>query len=222
MSSAERSLTRVVGLVFLLLLVLGPVALLVVPSAVHVPGDAAATALALSESDALLRVGVLSEALIATSEVVMTVALFLLLRQASPAVALVSAGARLVMAALQGLGAGLGYALLMASEATRLDHGLLLLELREANVAAWQLFFALHCLTLAWLVWRSGRLPRVLGPLMAAAGLGYLAQSLVLVVLPAAASTVEAASAVAIMLGELPLFLWLASRGLNPTSVDTD
>ena len=135
--------------------------------------------------------------------------------------AAVSAAARLVMAALQGVGAGVGMGLLGASDARLADHGMMLLELREANVLGWHAFFALHCLTLGVLVWRSGRVPAVLGVLMGMAGTAYLAQSLVPVVLPSAVDTVGAIAPIAILLGELPLFIWMMFRGVRSDSEPT-
>jgi hypothetical protein len=72
------------------------------------------------------------------------------------------------------------------------------------------LFFGPFCLLLGYLILRSTFLPRVLGVLMAFAGLGWLA-----FLLPAVPHTLSVAIEVLGFLAELSLCLWLLIMGVN-------
>jgi hypothetical protein len=64
------------------------------------------------------------------------------------------------------------------------------------------------------LIIKSGFLPKLIGVLMALAGLSYLANSTTLLLAPAYAETVVPVLALA-LLGELSLSLWLIVKGVN-------
>jgi len=70
-------------------------------------------------------------------------------------------------------------------------------------------FFGPYCLLLGYLIFRSTFLPRVLGVLMAFAGLGWL------IFLTPLASYLSTSLKVLGFLAELSLMLWLIVRGVN-------
>jgi hypothetical protein len=72
------------------------------------------------------------------------------------------------------------------------------------------LFFGPFCLLIGYLILRSSFLPRVLGVLMAFAGLGWLA-----LILPAVPHYLSIAIEVLGFLAELSLCLWLLVMGVN-------
>jgi hypothetical protein len=79
---------------------------------------------------------------------------------------------------------------------------------RGLNIAL--VFHGFYCLLIGYLIFRSTFLPRILGPLMALAGLGwltYLSNPLVNYLSP-----YNLASG---LLGDVSLFLWLLVRGVN-------
>jgi hypothetical protein len=72
------------------------------------------------------------------------------------------------------------------------------------------IFFGLWCILTGYLVWRSTFLPRVLGLLLVADGVGWT-----LFVWPPLAAFLFPAIAVAAGLAELPMQLWLLIMGMN-------
>lgn len=207
---------RLAGLLVVPLLVLGPFSLMHVPSLVHVPGDAAATAQALATHAETFRWGLLGELVIAFTEVGMIVALHQLFRHAGEGLSQAAALARSLMVALMGMSVVAGLAALaVGADAPPL--AALLMALRDGIGATWEAFFALHLLLLAPLVTRSGRVPWVLGPLVAIGGLGYALNAVARFALPDLVPTAATVVAVTAMAGELPLFLWLLARGAAPT-----
>lgn len=81
---------RMAGLLYLLLTVVGPFSMMFVPSAVVVPGDAAATAGNVAASASLVRLGLLGDAIIFLAEVPLVVLLYLLFEPVSRAASLVA------------------------------------------------------------------------------------------------------------------------------------
>jgi hypothetical protein len=223
--TSPRSYARFAGVLYLILLFCGPFSMLYVPSTIIVPGDATATARNLVASEALFRAGLVSDAIIFLTEIALVAVLYVLFRPVSRTLSLVAAFARLAMATVQGVNllgnftalllvSGAGY--LAAFEPGQL-HALTLLSLdvRAYGVHVWEAFFALHCLVLGYLIFRSGFLPRPLGVLMAVAAVGYLANSLGNFVAPGYRGVFALVVAVTAMVGELPFLLWLLINGVN-------
>ena len=77
------------------------------------------------------------------------------------------------------------------------------------------LFFSFACLSLGYLVFRSGFLPRTIGVLMAIACVCYLVNSLTQFLSPAFASTLFPALFVPSFVAEVSLTLWLIVKGVD-------
>ena len=81
------------------------------------------------------------------------------------------------------------------------------------NVAV--VFFAFYDLLIGYLVFRWGFLPRILGVLMAVAGLCYLTSSLASFLSPRFAAHLLPYILMPSAVGELALFLWLLVMGVD-------
>jgi hypothetical protein len=92
--------------------------------------------------------------------------------------------------------------------------GMLFLDASSFGVLVWGILFGLHLAVLAWLVYRSGFLPKWIGILLAFASLGYLAQSLGAIVAPGAADVLETVVLISLP-GELALMFWLLIKGVE-------
>jgi hypothetical protein len=216
---------RVAGILAILLVVLGPFTLLYVPSTLIVPEDATATADNIRASESLFRIAIISDLLIFFDEIVLTVLLYVLLRPVSRTLSLVAAFARLAMAVIQGINllpnffvllllSGAGY--LAAFEPDQLDALVLLfLNAREYGVYIWQAVFVPHLFVLAYLVFKSGYFPRILGILLVFGALGYLVDSFGNILFPNYEEIFDVVVAGTSIIGELPFFLWLLIRGVN-------
>ena len=78
-----------------------------------------------------------------------------------------------------------------------------------------QVFFTFDLVTIGYLVLRSGFVPRVIGVLLAIAGLAYLIYSLANLLAPAFAGNLVPWIQLPSLLGEGSLCLWLLIVGLN-------
>jgi hypothetical protein len=219
----SRAHARAAGLLFLVILVVGPFSILYVPSQILVTGDASATAENLRGATGLLRVGMLGDIIIFLTEVAMAAVLFTLFRQVNRTLALTMGLARLSEAVMQAV-AMLGYIVALAVSTGILATfpsdqqdavTLLALEMHGYTVYVGQLFFGLSLLILGYLMIKAPFVPRLLGILMFVAAVGYLTDSLVKLLWPDLAGITAVAVGVTALIGEVPFFVWLLVKGFG-------
>jgi len=92
---------------------------------------------------------------------------------------------------------------------------LLSLKTHSVGFAVALLFFGACCVVLGYLIFKSGFFPKLLGVLVAVAGLCYLVNSLAVILSPAAFSILFPAILLPAFVGELSLALWLTLKGVN-------
>jgi hypothetical protein len=217
-----NSYARLAGGLYLVPLVCGPFSMMYVPSVVFAEADAATTAHRLVASQTLFRAGLVSDVTIVLAEIVLTAALYVLLRPAGRLLAATAAFARVAMAALQAANVMPLLAALhlveggsSLSEAERQSLALLALDLHGLGVHIWETVFGLHCLALGVLVVRSRFLPRALGVLLGVAAVGYLLNGIGNLAMPGGARVYAAVVAVGAVAGEVPFLLWLLVKGVD-------
>lgn len=226
----QQRLGRVAGLLFLVLLVLGPFSIMYVPGQIVVDGDATATGTNVVASEALLRWGIAADVVIFLTEIAMAVVLYQLFRASGRALAQMMLAARVAQAVVMAVNvlgllvvlvllSGAGYLTVVGRE--QLDAlALATFEVHEYGGYIGQAFFGLSLCLLGILIHRSLLVPRLLGVLMVIAGAGYLADSLGNFLVPGTSEVFGAIVIGTAMVGELPFFLWLLVRGVQPAEAD--
>ncbi|MEJ2539311.1 MAG: DUF4386 domain-containing protein [Gemmatimonadota bacterium] len=220
---STRSLARLTGALYALIIVLGLFAELVVRSTIRVPANPSITALAIQEDLLLVQVGLVADIVVFLADAVVAVLLYMLLRPAGKALALTAAALRLVGTAIYGanllhmlaawLLAGGQMAWMTAlSQAQMNELALFFLELHAYGYDLGLVFFGLHCMLLGPLLWRSPAFPGVLGVLMVLAGAGYWIGSFTRFLAPQAMAAVEPVYLFP-LLGELAFTGWLLVKG---------
>ncbi|MFC2970371.1 DUF4386 domain-containing protein [Acidimangrovimonas pyrenivorans] len=219
-----QRLARLAGLLYLAIIVLGIGAELAIRAPLIVPGDAAATAANVLAHQGLFRLGLAADAAMALCDVALALLLYALLRPAGPLLAMTATAFRLVQTAviaanLLNFNAALmlltrGEALGGLDAAQRETLAMLALENHGIGYDIGLAFFALNCLILGLLLFRSGYFPRLLGPLMGVAGLVYLTGSSLRLLAPGLYEAFSPAYGLC-LLAELSLCLWLLIRGVN-------
>lgn len=222
---APRRYARICGLLYLYIIVAGVFAELFVRGRLVVPSDAEATAANIGAHELLFRIGLSGELLHLSFDVGVAVILYALLRPVDRDVALLAAFLRLACDLVLVVASMSHFAALRLLEgAGQLEtfgpaqrHGLALLALRlhGDGYAISLVFFGFACLSLGYLVFRSGYLPRILGALLVIAGACYLVQSFAHFLAPAFAGTLFPAIFVPIFVAELSLTLWLIVKGVD-------
>ena len=228
MSSTQRK-ARVAGLLYLLACIPAPFALIYVPSALIVPGDATATADHVRASATLLRLGIAGELINAAAFIFVVFALYRLFKdvdrqQAALMVTLFVVSVPIsflnVLNDIAALILVSGADFLSAFGRGQLDLLVLLfLRLHGHGLFLAQIFWGLWLIPFGILVIRSGFIPRVLGIFLMIACCGYLANSISSLLLPQYAHLVSRLAMV-LESGELPIILWLLIWGAKAQSLD--
>lgn len=217
--TSTMRLARLAGLLYLAVVPLGVFSLLYVPAQVIVPGDAAATAANLVARESLLRLGIASDLLGSIMMILVVVALARLLRHVNETATLLMVCLLLAAVPVAVLGQAFQLAALLLvngsgyleafSDAQREALALWSLRLHGRGTTVAFIFWGLWLLPLAFLVYRSRFLPRILGVILAFAGAGYVVDSF--------SSVLGHGTSIGLVTGwgEVVFLLWLLLKGVD-------
>ncbi len=223
-----RRFARLAGLLYLLVVVFGVLAHVVVRGRLYIPGDAAATAANLAAHPALFRLGFVADLAMATFLLLTAMALYRLLRHVHPD----AAAAMVVFAAV---GVAITFAVLSQTFAAFLvatapqytalttegpPLALLLLDTHHYGYLSAHVFFGLWLLPLGYLMYRSTMFPRWLGVLLVAACVGFLLDTVLLFLAPAMRDALDPIIGSLTSAAELVAVAWLLIRGANTRGSD--
>ncbi len=155
---------------------------------------------------------------------VLTVVLYVLLRPVNQTLSLVAAVSRLAMTTIHGLNLLNYYFVLQlvdggpaaAAFAPEQSQALMTMFLdgHSTGFVLGIAFLVIHVFTLGYLIVRSGYFPKVLGYLFIAAGIGYLVDTIGLLLVPGYTTTPGLIAAV-IAVAELAFPIWLLVKGVD-------
>ncbi|MCB0256420.1 MAG: DUF4386 domain-containing protein, partial [Anaerolineae bacterium] len=158
------------------------------------------------------------------SEVVLSIVLYLLFRPVSKTLSLLAAVSRLVMTTIHGLNLLnyyfvlqlLGGSTFLAAFEPNQVYALvsLFLEAHSYGFTIGIAFLVPHVLILGYLIFKSGYFPKVLGILFVIAGIGYLIDTIGLLLVPSYTTT-PGLIAMVIAIAELAFPIWLLVKGVN-------
>jgi hypothetical protein len=216
---------RVAGLWYLLLIVIGPLRLIYIPSKLFAQGNAPATINNIAGHEFLFRLGIASELAGAVVLILLTLALYRLFAGVDRTLAvLVVIFGGVMPALIYFVGVVDDFGVLMIvrradflsafDEPQRDALAMLFLKLRDAQNTAAEVLWGVWLLPLAVLVYKSRFLPRFLGVWLAIGGFAYLALSMTGTLWPEYQGTVFKISQPA-MFCEVALTLWLLVKGAN-------
>lgn len=211
---------RVAGILYFLF-AFAPFGLIYVPARLIVPGNPSATASNIMASEALFRLGIVSNLLSNISILFLVLALYQLLKPVNKNIA-----------ALMILFIAVSVPIGMFSESTQLGVLLLLsgadylkvftaeqlqalmsllLNLHKHGITITQIFWGLWLLPMGYLVFKSGFLPRIIGVALIIGCFGYVFDSFAAFLLPSLKMNLILFTS----WGELFLPLWLLIKGVN-------
>lgn len=214
---------RIVGFLYLLLAIVGPVRLIYIPTKLFVHGDAAATAANIQAHETLFRLGLGADLAGAVILIYLALAFYKLFKDVDrdQAVLLVIAGGVLPSAlyfvntvndaAALALVNGAEY-MNVFSEPQRFALARFFLDLHYLLIVSAEVLWGLWLFPMAVLTLKSGFLPKFLGWWLILNGIAYLAQSFTGVFLPQFEDTVSNYS-FPFQLGEIAMVLWLLVMG---------
>jgi hypothetical protein len=222
--NSNKNTARVAGLLYLLVVVFGVFALMVVRPALIVPGDAAATARNIAASESFFRLGLVSELVMYTCFLFLPLPLYALLKPVHKNLALLMVLFVFVsvpMAMLNTLNNFAALSLMSGADyltvftADQLQAQMMFfLDLYEHGYLIAQIFFGAWLLPLGYLVYKSGYFPKILGVLLILAGLSQLTSTFTSFLFPNYEGLIITILEV-FGISEILFCLWLLIMGAN-------
>jgi hypothetical protein len=217
---------RVAGLAYLIIFIAAPFAEMVVRAGAIVRGDAAATAANILAQESLWRLAFAAELVNAACDAIVAVLLYELLKPAGRTLSLLAATFRLILVAIAAVKTLLHLAPLHLLSGADYMSGFTSEQLQALSYLALRLhgeaydvalfFFGVHCLLIGWLIARATFLPRIIGWLLAIAGLCYLVNTIAGALAPEFSRTLFPWILLPALPAEGGLTLWLLIMGVNP------
>ena len=215
---STRTASITAGVALLLMSIVAIFGKVVVVDGLVTEGNAAQTATDIVASEGLFRLGIASLVVVIALDVVVAWALYRVFSPVSKSLSMLAAMLRLVysgvfMVAIAEL---LGVVRLLSNDGSVAVFGADQLNAQAMlGISAFndiwyvsQFLFGLHLLLIGYLAYRSGYVPRVLGALLAIAGLGYATDSLGAVISSGSWTDISSFT----FIGEFLLALWLLIR----------
>jgi len=210
----DRRSALLTGLAYLGLLITGALGYMLVRGELFVDGDAARTAANVVEREGLARTGVALDIGASLTQALVAVCFFGLFgRIHRNAAAAITAFGLMNSAALM-IAAVFSWSALDAALGGSADDTQLLYQLQGTVWDVGGIFFGMWLLPMGWLVLRASPMPRLLGWLLLVGGLGYVASTLVLVLLPDATGFADA-MLIPSTVAELWMITYLLWRGIT-------
>lgn len=214
---------RLAGLLYLFLVLSGLYGLIYLPAKIPQGGDAVTTAKNILAHEFLFRTGLVNGMASALLFLFVVLALYRLLepvdgRQARLMVILIvlqiPIGFMLEVFPVTSLMILNGEALKVLEPGQKEPLALLLLEIGNQGTRAMELFWGIWLFPFAWLVWKSGFIPRILGLFLILNGLAYILEWSTLLLFPAYKALVRI-WVYPFFFGELAITLWLLLVGIR-------
>jgi hypothetical protein len=222
---SPRSLARLGGLLYLIIIVIGVWEEMFVRSKVIVSGDATATMSNLRAMESLWRQGIAGELFLLACAITLTLIFFVLFRPVSPRLAMLTVMMNLVSISVEvvaalGLVAALfttGHSAYLVAFTPQQVDALVTLCIRwhGQGFGVALLFFGFVCLIEGHLIRKSGFVPAAIGAGMQIAGACYLINSFALIVAPHTANVMFPWILIPCFLGELAFCVWLLVKGVD-------
>lgn len=223
-----KKYARITGVLYLIVIVCAGFSQGVVREAVFVTGDAAATAQNILENQGLFRWGLVTDLIAFTTDVAISVLLYILLKSVNKPLALIMAAFRLIahpgvatanllnhfaaLNVLENPGMADSFSQMQLME---LSH--FFMEAHHLGYILAGITFGVHCFLLGYLLIKSGYFPSVLGILMIGASFGYLIESFGYILYPDNQDLFAWIVGTSAALGEVTLCFWLLIKGIKKT-----
>ena len=224
----DKMTARTAGLLYLINGTAGLFSYKIVPGRLIVQGNATTTAHNIVASEMLFRAGIVSELIGAVAFIFLAITLYRLFSgvnrtHASLLVAFILVASSImfliVLNEIAALALFHGADSLSVFQKRQLDaQGMLFLYVHDQGVILANIFWGLWLFPFGVLVMRSGFIPRILGVLLIAACFGYVANSLMLLLVPSYGPVVNLVTVFSYILGgvgEGSTQLWLLIKGVK-------
>lgn len=219
----NKKLARIAGAFYLTIIICGIFSEGFVRMSLVAPGDAAATANNIQNSEFLFRLGLVGDLFMVIADVIVAVLFFYLLRPVSEILSTLAAFFRLGQAAIIGMNSLNHFSpLLLLAVSSQGGWGegqvngqiLFLMSSHKYGYLISQVFFSFSCAAMGYLLLESPLFPNLLGYGVGLAALVYFTDSIVHFLAPNLAPSLAVLMVVPVF-AELSLCLWLLIKGVR-------
>lgn len=216
---------RVTGLLYLVIIICGMYSEMIVRATLIIPGEAATTVTNIILNSMLFRMGFISDLIMVIADVGVALTFYILLKPVNNGLALLAALFRLTQSSILGINLLNHFkAIILLSDPSyetllgkdQLSAQVMLhLNAHSYGYLIALVFFALSCIILGYLFYKSSLFPKAFGILLPIAGAGYLVDSFTNFLFPEFASVTEMIVIVSALVAEVGLCLYLIIKGVN-------
>lgn len=229
---SKVKLARIAGILYLLIVIFGLIAQIFVRDNLVDYGNATVTAKNIIASESWYRFGFISELLMLVCDVGVATILYILLKDTSKNLSLLSFAFRLTSIVILSVTALSHYAALSflnsraymdVFSAAQLDaFALFSIKMHGVGYNICLLFFGIHLLVLGYLVYLADIFPKYLGILLFIGGICYISNSIVWFQFPDLVKYIYPAIMIPSAIGEWIFCIWLIVKGIkiNSNSID--
>ena len=223
-SSSLKKTARIAGLLYLLLVISGVFGIMYIPSQIIVPSDSVTTANNIISNELLFRTGVLNDIISNTIFLFLVLVLYRLFKQVNEnqaklmiALVIVQIPFVFFMEAfnITSLMILKGEILKTFELSQRQDFAMLFLKINDYGTLPLEMFWGLWLLPFGLLVYKSDFIPRIFGILLFIAGIAYMIDSTIGILLPNYSSFVKYPTILLAAVGEISITLWLLIKGVK-------
>jgi len=220
----EKKIGRITGVLYLIVIFCAGFAQGVARETVFIAGDAIATANNILVNSALFKWGLVTDLIAFSTDIAISVLLYILLKSVNKPLALIMACFRLIahpgVATANLLNHAAALNVLesdgLASQFSQIQLSELSLFFMEAHHLGYILAgvaFGIHCFMLGYLLMKSVHFPTILGILMIGASFGYLIESFGFILYPEHKVIFGWIVGLSAALGEVTFCIWLIVKG---------
>ena len=223
-SSSLKNTARIAGLLYLLLVISGVFGIMYIPSQIIVPGDSVTTANNIISNELLFRTGVLNDIISNTIFLFLVLVLYRLFKQVNENQAKLMFALVIVQIPFVFFMEAFNVASLMILKgeilktfelSQRQDFAMLFLKINDYGTLPLEMFWGLWLLPFGLLVYKSDFIPRIFGILLFIAGIAYMIDSTIGILLPNYSSFVKYPTILLAAVGEISITLWLLIKGVK-------
>jgi hypothetical protein len=223
-STAIKRTAKLGGLMYFLLALGAIYSYMYVSPKIMVAGDIAATSRKTLDNEFLFRTSIAADIITNILFVILIVFLYRLFRQVNEILSACMAGLAFVAIPVSFIGESLrltaleifkGNLLRSFSTEQAQDMSATLLNIGNYTGQLVTFHWGLWLIPMAWLVYKSGFIPKILGILLFVNGLGYMISSTTFILFPESLPAVSKIVYPTYFIGELPLIFWLMIKGIR-------
>ncbi|MGD9487173.1 MAG: DUF4386 domain-containing protein [Calditrichaceae bacterium] len=223
-SSSLKNTARFAGLLYLILVITGIYGIMYLPSQFIVMGDTVTTAKNILSNEFLFRTGAINDVISNTIFLFLVFVLYRLLKQVNEnqarlmfALVIVQIPVVFIVEAfnITSLMILKGEILKTFELSQRQDLAMLLLKINDFGTLPLEMFWGLWLLPFGLLVYKSEFIPRIFGILLVIAGIAYMIDSTIALLIPDYSVFVNKPTLLFAAIGEISITLWLLIKGVK-------